>query len=282
MNGFRAADGINSLEYLTAGDPDGRPLVVLNSMEYPGWPPAEFCHLAAAAGFRTISIRRPGFGRNPSLPDAQQQAQLVADFLSAEGLCDAVLVALGTANPVAYRLARMCPDISFVVFANCAFNFDHISGFRPEWFVRALEQALQSPAGARLSLMGLKSSWGVFGRTWVHENILQKSPGDLGFLNDHPELVDDAIRGLIRDLDVKTFMLEVAGSLNDDPVLTDDCFGEVRALLVSGRETTPFWQEGIEREAHRVGVPVAYLPSGDMMCVYRSPVEFFAVLREHV
>jgi len=279
---YVSPDGTNSLDYMDEGDPKARPLVVLNSVEYPGWAPPRFSRLAAERGFRTIVVLRPGFGRSATLPDPLKQARLVEAFLEDTGIEGAVLVAMGTANPVAFRLAGVCPHVRLTAFVNCAFNYDHTADFRPEWFARALEQALQSPAGARLSLMGLKSSWGIFGKTWVHENILQKSPGDVAFLRENPALVDGAIVDLIARLDVQTFMMEVSASMKEEAMLQDACFDGVPAIVVTGRETTSLWQRGVEAEAARLGLPLAYLPSGDALCIYQSPVEFFDLLERYL
>lgn len=277
---FAGADTIGSLEYIVAGPEDGRPLILLNSLEYPGWPPPVFCRLAGEFGFRTIAVRRPGFGRNPPLPDPDRQADLIMEFVQCCGFGGAVMVCSGTANPIGFRLCRACPHISLSVFANCAFNHQIMSEFQPPWFASALEQALQSPAGARLSLMGLKSSWGIFGRRWVHESVLRKSPGDLAFLRDHPEQVDEAIDGLFSRVDAQTFAMEIGASLRHDPMLQDGYFEGVSAMTVSGMETSPTWKKGVEAEAERLGVPLSYLPRGDALVVYQSAPHLLGLVSE--
>ena len=71
-----------SLEYMIEGDPELRPLVILQSLDVSCWPTVHFCQMAQAAGFRVISVRRPGFGGNPSLTDKAGQCELVRDFLA--------------------------------------------------------------------------------------------------------------------------------------------------------------------------------------------------------
>ncbi|MCA8901866.1 MAG: hypothetical protein KDA53_11525 [Hyphomonas sp.] len=271
---FRGSDAMGSLEFFVSGAESGRPLILLNSLEYPGPAPHSFTGPASARGFRTIVVRRPGFGRNAPLPDPVQQAALVMEFIERGGFRDAVLVSNGTANPVGYRIAGVSPCVALSVFANCAFNHPIMSEFQPAWFARALEQALQSPAGARLTLMGLRSSWGVFGRRWVHETVLRKSAGDIAFLRDHADLADDAIDDLVARIDARTFAMEIGASLNHDALLQDACFEGVPALTVSGEETSDQWKAGIESEAARLGLPVAYLPSGDALTVFQSGPQF--------
>lgn len=270
----------HSLEFMVCGHKQLRPMVILQSLEYPGWPPVEFCELARASGFRIVAVRRPGFGTNPPLADMDDQATLVAYFLEAEGIRDAIVVSNGTANPIGHRLAVSCnPRIAFSVFANCGFNYDQLAEFQPDWFARTLEQALKNPAGARLSLMSLKSSWGIFGRTWVYENMWRKSPGDIAFLRDNPELVGEAIGMLQSRLDVPTFMAEIGNSLMPDPFLADGRFRNVPAMTLSGLETNASWKRGVESEAERLGLPpVTYLTVGDTQVIYQSAVEFIECL----
>ena len=278
----RFEQGPHSLEYMVRGGADMQPLLLLHSLEYPGWPPVGFCQQAEAAGFRVIAVRRPGFGANPPMPDVEGQARLIADFLQAEDMRDSIVVSTGTAGPVGHRLALDdLPHVKFSIFANCGFNYDQIAEFQPEWYARTLEQALRSIAGARLSLIALKSSWGIFGRKWVHQTILQKSPGDIAFLRDNPDLLLEVIENLLARLDVHTFMMEVGASLNTDPLLVDGCFRDCSALVVSGMETTDSWKQGIENEAARLGLaPVVYLPSGDALTVYQSPEAFFTMVQD--
>ena len=273
-----------SLEYMICGAPELRPLVLLHSLEFPGWPPVQICDLARQAGLRIVAVRRPGFGTNPPLNCMDRQAALIAAFLDAEDLDGAVIVASGSANPIGHRLALSGnPRIALSVFANCGFNYDQMREFQPDWYARALEQALQSRAGARLSLMALRSSWGIFGRTWVFETILRKSPGDLAFLKENRDLMEEAIDTLLARIDVPTFILEIQSSLANDPLLADGVFGNVPAITVSGMETNDSWKQGVGAEAERLGMPpVAYLPSGDMLVVYRSPAELIACLGDYL
>ena len=169
--------GEHCLDCMAQGAEDLSPLVILQSLEYPGWPTQEFCSQAELAGFRTISVRRPGFGRVPPVPDVDQQVALIGAFLEALGRPDIVLVSSGTANPLSYRLARH-PQVGLTVLGNCCFNHDPMGEIRPDWFARNMEQTLTSLTGARLALMGLKGAHGIFGKFWVTENFMQKSPGD--------------------------------------------------------------------------------------------------------
>ncbi|KCZ82682.1 hypothetical protein HAD_16512 [Hyphomonas adhaerens MHS-3] len=271
-----------SLEFMVVGARQLRPLVILQSLDICCWPAESFCQAANAAGFCVISVRRPGFGANSPLTDRESQAELVRNFLEEKDLQDVILVGLGSSNPICERVTLSGDSrIGFTVFANCGFNYDQANEFQPEWISKALQQALSSPAGGRLSLMALKSSWGIFGQTWVFENLWRKSLGDIAFLRNNPELMYEAISMLQARLDVPTFTFELGNALNDDPILSDGCFRGVPAMTVSGTETTGSWKNGIEKEVKRLGLPsVAYLSSGDMAVIYQSASEFFEIVAD--
>nr|WP_321441349.1 hypothetical protein [uncultured Hyphomonas sp.] len=269
-----------SLEYMVEGDPELRPLVILQSLDISCWPTAHFCQMAQAAGFRVISVRRPGFGGNPSLTDKAAQCELVREFLARMELEDVVLTGTGSSNCVCARVTLSGETrIGFTVFANCGFNYDQLGELQPEWIAKAIEQAVTNPAGARLSLMAFRSSWGIFGETWVFENLWRKSIGDIAFLRNNKDVMGEAIGMLQERLDAPTFTFELSGALHDDPILSDGCFVNVPAMTISGTETSGSWKDGIEHEAERLGLPpVAYLSSGDMSVIYQSTDEFFTAL----
>jgi pimeloyl-ACP methyl ester carboxylesterase len=269
-----------AFEYMVVGDPKLRPLVVLHSLEYPGWSDESFCKLAESGGFQTICIRRPGFGTVPALPDPDRQAELIGAFLESLERDDVVIVSCGTGNTLSYRLAHH-PNVSLVAVCNCFFNHDPMAEIRPDWFARHIEQTLTSVTGARMALMGLKSAQGLFGKFWVTENFVQKSPGDLEYLGKHRELFDEAMDSHSLGLDIHTFMMELRSSLSVDEFLQDGCFEDAPVISVSGVENSDGWKAGIEAEAKRVGVPLHYLSSGDALVMYQSAGELMDTLRQY-
>lgn len=277
----RVGPSKRNLEYMQFGADDLRPLIFLHSLEYPNCPAWGFCVDAAGAGFGTFAIRRPGFGGSARVGDVDEQAALLGHFLDEAGLENAVLVCVGSACPVGYRLAAASARVSFSVYVNCVFNRDILGEFRPQWFGPLLSQALQNPAGARLSLGALRQIAGRFGAKWFYEAVAQKSPGDLDFVRD--SLGDiDAAWAVGSAIDSDTFRDEMRFSLSDDPFLTDGALAPVRALALSGSETTKTWRTGFEREAERLGIPFAYLPSGDIFAAYQSGEALLEMLRQQV
>ena len=272
--------GDYSLEYMSHGAVGLRPLVILQSLEYPGWPAPDFCSLAEKAGYRTLCVRRPGFGGVPPVPDLDAQVSLIGGFFRDQELDDVVLICSGTANMLGYRLAQD-ESVGLTVLANCCFNHDPMAEIRPDWFARAVQETLTSAAGARMALVAMKSSEGVFGKYWVTENFMQKSPGDLAYLHRNRELFSEAVDSLHRGLDIHTFIMELRSTLQADPFLQDGCFEGVNVISVSGLETSEHWQAAIRAEAGRVGVPLHFFPSGDALVIYQSAGELMDLLRQY-
>lgn len=274
------AHGGAMLDYISSGGDTLRPLVLIQSAEYPGWPSGDFCALAEQAGFRTISLRRPGFGSLPPAPDIGRQVSLILAFLDGLGGGRSVVVTTGTSNTLGYRLAGK-PGVGLTVLANCCFNYDPMAEIRPDWFARSIEHTLTSVTGARMALMGLKSARGIFSKYWVTENFMQKSPGDLEYLERNRELFAEAMDCVHDGLDIHTFLMELRSTLKQDPVLADGCFEGLPVVSVSGMETSETWKAAIRAEAGRVGVPLHFFRSGDALVVHASAGELMALLRQY-
>lgn len=152
---------------------------------------------------------------------------------------------------------------------------------RPDWFARHIEQTLTSMTGARMALMGLKSAQGLFGKFWVTENFMQKSPGDLEYLGKNRELFEGAMDSHSRGLDIHTFIMELRSSLSMDEFLQDGCFEGAPVISINGMENSDRRKAGIQAEADRVGVLLHYVSSGDALVMYQSAGEIMDTLRQY-
>ena len=265
---------------MASGADSLRPLLLLQSLEYPGWPNLKFCELARQAGFRTISVRRPGFGNIREPASLDEQVSLIGLFLEAQRRGDAVVACLGTSNTLGYRLASH-PAVGLTVLGNCCFNHYPMAEIRPDWFARHMEQTLTSVGGARLALMGLKGAQAVFGKFWVTENFMQKSEGDLEYLHDNHDLFEEAMDCILAGMEIHTFIQELSSTLKQDPFLTDGCFEGLPVISVSGVETSETWQSAIRAEAERVGAPLHFFPSGDALVLHQCPHELMKLISGH-
>ncbi|MFN4185107.1 MAG: alpha/beta hydrolase [Hyphomonas sp.] len=269
------------LEYMQFGGDHLRPLVFLTSIEYPTSPPWGFCIDAANSGFGVFSIRRPGFGASTEGGSIDQQAALIEAFFEESGLQNIIVVSVGSANPVGARLAIKSRRVTFSVFANCVFNRDVMGEFRPAWFGRLLMQTTESRAGARISLGAIRQAGRQFGSQWFYQTCFQKSPGDVAYVKTYPREMAEAWQ-VASAISPETWQQELQPSLKGDPFLKDGLFADVPCLAISGMETTDTWKGGFEDEAKRLGVPVSYLTSGDILVPYQSGTELLTLLKAKI
>lgn len=254
-----------------------RPLIMLNTMEAPAPPPVAYCEFMRDAGLQVIFVRRPGFGRSAPQPDMMAQALSVFGLIRQLELDNAVLIGVSTANPVAYRLAKMCNAVAFSIFANPVFNQDVLHEFQPAWFQSILKQAITSQAGARIAFTGIKyalrrDAIGVF------LECCSKSRGDVEYIRRNPgDVINSA--GLIRQADIATLHNDIRASLEEDPALTDGYFGGINAIALSGVETTPTWKSSFEAETGRLGIAHDYAASGDGFAALMSPQHVLDIIK---
>lgn len=275
----RVGPSKRQLEYMQFGGDHLRPLVFLHSVEYPNSPTWGFCADAAESGFGTFAIRRPGFGGSERVSGIAEQVEVLNHFLDEAGLENVVLISVGSACPMGYRLAALSERVSYSAYVNCVFNRDILNEFQPQWLGPIMVQALGNAAGARFSLEALRQIVSRFGAQWFYETCGQKSPGDVSFARNHLKDMQTAweVGSAIHS---DTFRDEVYYSLNDDPFLTDGLFAGKNAIALSGIETTATWRAGFEAESQRLEIPVGYLPSGDLFAAYQSGETLLAILRD--
>lgn len=271
---------------------DRRPLVIINSVDYPMPPSESFCERMWAEGFQVIFVERPGFGSSRGLPKeltkdyhirsgaaVTTEAALILTLIRQLKLQDIVLLGMGSANPVCYRLARLCPEIELSVFSNAVFNQNIWGVFRPKWFQSMLRQTVSSKPGLFFATHGIKHQMRKAPLSFYRQ-LLQKSPGDLKYFEENKA---DFVIGsrLFRKIEAATFNYDLKMSLTHDQTLHDRFFEGVNAVILSGEETTELWQAELHKEAERLGLPVEYAPSGDLYAPYASPDAFLTTIDRH-
>lgn len=268
-----------------------RPLVILNSLDFPMPPSLGFYETMRAAGFRVIFIERPGCGTSSPLPDvllksdivtegaaSMAEAALLMELFRQLDLEDIVLMALGSANPVCYRLCLTCPRVSLSIFSNSIFNQNILDVFRPKWFQGMLGQTIQSRAGAQILALGIRYRLRQNLRS-LYAQVLQKSAGDLACLEQNSTDFDRAGQ-LFQRISTPTIAYDLNMTLRSDTLLKDNVFEAVNAVALSGLETTDHWKSELEKEANRLSVDVAYVPHGDVYAPYASPQQFLELVED--
>lgn len=258
------------------------PLLILHSIEFPVPPSAEFCEMMWANDLQVVFIRRAGYGESSALPSplmedallkngatAIAEATMLRKLISDLDLSGAKLLAVGSANPVAYRLVQIASEIERAVFVNPIFNQTIWDVFSPVWFRNMLKQIISSKSGLSVTIQGMKV---LLRRNPIayYKHIFQKNLGDLEYVDNNRDDYIEAGR-LALEISAQHLYYETHMCLAHDPLLKDQYFNGIDAAILIGAQTTDLWRAEMEGEAKRLSLPVFYAPHGDIFCAYASP-----------
>ncbi|GAB5455797.1 MAG: hypothetical protein Hens2KO_20260 [Henriciella sp.] len=266
-----------------------RPLVIFHSIEFPIPPSKAFCDTMWQAGLQVIFVRRPGFGKSSPLPralitdevvrsgaTAMAEAVMMRQLISTLNLQDAVLLALGSSNLVAYRLVKLAPEISFTVFVNPVFNQDIFQVFTPLWFRTMLKQIVTSKSGLKVAIQGMKL---LIRKDPVafYNHIYHKNEYDLRYVREH---VDDHYEAgnYALDIDPAQLFYDAIMLLDHDPLLRDGYFTDIFGTIFIGQKSSDYWRKQMRVEADRLGLPIVEAPKGDLFCAYASAETLLSVI----
>jgi len=279
----KLGSGQITLEYMVFGELDYelRPLIILHSVEFPIPPSTEFCREMFDQGLQVIFVRRSGYGRSRTLPNVllkmpqsaigstiTMEAAILSLFMKSLKLRRAVLLAMGSANPAAYRLINLVQGIDFAIFANPNLNQDFSQEFQPHWLQRMLEQMVLARSGAQLAAFGLRHMIRKAPLLFFRQ-LFERSKSDLDYLNKHEPDFFEASR-VSSALEVDMFSHEIRASLGYDNALSPAYFEGQNVLFLQGEETRVLKKNRFREQAQRMGVPVDYIPGGDMLAPYSS------------
>lgn len=270
-----------------------QPFVILNSIDFPMPPSEQFCDRMWRSGFRVIFIERPGFGTSTPLPDvllrseniqkgaaSMAEAAILQEVFRRLSLEDFVLLGMGSANSVCYRLAMICPMVTLAIFSNAVFNQNILDVFRPNWFQAMLRQTIQSKAGLQIASFGVKYRLRR-NPEGFYRQVLQKSAGDLRYLQNNLSDFEQAAE-LFQNIEAQTIEYDLNMSLKPDALLKDGLFETTNAVAFSGLETTDHWKSQLNQEAKRLGIDVKYAPNGDLYAPYASPEFLLDVIKDRL
>ena len=260
---------------------EGAPLLILHSMEYPMPPSVSFCEQIKACGRQVIFVRRPGFGASPALPktlysrvhvesgtSAISEAVLIARFLEHMQLDGVSVLAFGSANPIAYRLAALTKRVQSTVLANPMFNRIAWSAFRPPWLGRMLSQAVLSQNGLWFAEKGLKLM--LRNRPLdLFAQFFKNSSGDMAYFDkNQPDYL--AAAKIMLNVESAVIYNDIGLNLRHDPFLSDRRFKGIRIAAVAGSEAPDIWTSEMKKECSRLEIPLYTAPSGDLISPYSS------------
>ncbi len=271
---------------------DLQPLLICSSIDFPMPPSVAFCERMWGSGYQVIFVRRPGFGTTPALPGAilskdaitsggasMLEAALITQLTTKLDLSDIILLTIGSANALGYRLVKVCSGITLAVFANPIFNQEVWGVFRPDWFQQIVRQATINRSGFSILYQAIKLQLRT-DPAGFYQQFLQKSPGDLDYASGNASDFSRAA-SLIQAIDSKTMFYDFLMAMHEDKALVDGYFRGVPAVALSGEETVQAWKDGLDGEARRLALPVAYAPRGDVFVAYVSPDFLIETIRAY-
>lgn len=270
-----------------------QPLLIFHSIEFAMPPSQAFCQLMWQAGLQVVFVRRPGYGNSSPLPDVMMAKGPVASGAAAiteaamlRALIDhlrmrnILLMAIGSANPICYRLVHMLPELDRILFVNPLFNQDIMQVFEPAWFREMLRQIISSKSGLRVAEAGMKLMIQNDTLTWFR-TILRKSAGDMAYVDAHSQDYEDAGQ-LGLETNAGMLYYDANMCLMKDPLLKDRYFQGVNAAILIGSDSTQLWRDEMTKEAQRLDLPLHFASDGDIFCAYASPEDVLRILREDV
>ncbi|MEM7458485.1 MAG: hypothetical protein AAF331_03375 [Pseudomonadota bacterium] len=267
------------------------PLLVLHSIEFPIPPSAEFCDLMWGQDLQVVFVRRAGYGLSSGLPPVLMQdaplkngataiaeAAMLRKLISDLGLTNVKLLAVGSSNPVAFRLVQIAPEIEHSVFVNPIFNQTIWDAFSPPWFRNMVKQIVTSKSGLSVAIQGMKL---LIRRDPIsyYKHIFEKNLGDLEYVdNNRTDYIEGA--RLTLDISAQQLYYETHMCLANDPLLKDNFFEGISAAVMIGNNTTDIWRKEMARETSRLGLPLIRAPYGDIFCAYASPETLLEMFRK--
>ena len=281
---IRVGERAFELELWIYGDTlsDRQPLVILHSIEFAVPPNQSFCEQMWDNDLQVIFIRRAGYGRSSPIPTAlltkqtvtsgataAAEAAIVRQCFSKLFLEDIILLSMGSANPMVYRLVHLAPEIRFTFFVNPMFNQEIWQVFIPAWFQSMLNQIVTCRSGLHVAHKGMQL---LLRRDPVafYKHIFEKNQDDLGYVSEHAEDYEEA-GTLSLETSASQLYYDTIMCLSHDPTLKDGLFRNIHSAILIGRDSHEHWRRQMELEAARVGLPIIYAPAGDLLCAYNSP-----------
>lgn len=264
------------VEFMQFGRDGLRPLIWLQSLEYPMAPPWGLCVDAAERGFSIVSVRRSGFGSTSPVASIAEEISLLTDFLEEAGFEDAVLIVEGTARPAGLRLAMENPRIAFTLLAKPLYVAAGFGDLDP-WFRDLLLQAFQTRASATVSLAAIQQIGRTAGHNWLYENIF-RIENDLGFVKGFQRDIAEAW-DCLRAINADTFRMNLS-ALIPDPSLTPGCLAGLPARAVIGVDTPDVWRRGFEVKSQELGIKTAFMPKGSMFALQQNPEALLSLITQ--
>lgn len=176
------------VEYRRFGPSNGRPVIMLHSLEYGYLPSQNMIEDARNRNINLIFPIRPGFGETVKAESERGSARIINEFTAALNLSSVTLVGISTSAPVALMAANQNKRVSRLVLVNYGLNVaDKLAKIEPNWVRGLLRMALNSTASFRIGLAALRSIVRSYGGQRFYQRLYRGQRADEHYLKENSE-----------------------------------------------------------------------------------------------
>jgi DNA-binding CsgD family transcriptional regulator/pimeloyl-ACP methyl ester carboxylesterase len=267
-----------SIEYRRYGPTDGRPVIVLHSLEYGYIPSPAMVKAASERHLNLIFPIRPGFGDTSRAESTQESMRLLLEFVRTLELTDVTLVGLSTAAPLALQMSADRQQIERTVLVNYGLNVaDKLKNIQPNWIRGMLRMSLNSPSSFAFGLRTLTTIIRTFGGLRFYRRLYANQSSDQDYLEQNQALFERTSNYLVRAHSQSIRHDIIAAFLNNREL--ESSFADDRDILVANSAD----QHGVaadeaRADASRLGVRFDEAPYPGRNWVFQHPDYFFDLI----
>jgi pimeloyl-ACP methyl ester carboxylesterase len=268
------------IEYSRYGPEDGRPLVLLHSLEYGFIPPTDFLKSAKDRGYAVYTPLRPGFGKSTRADTIRDCADALSEFTERLRLRDVTVIAFSTSAPAALYLTEVNDRISQTVLVNYALDVrDKLAKVKPSWLRGLMGMALNSKHSFKFALRMTNRMYRRIGCEKFYEHLYKGCEEDLAYLRSGPSDLEYAGDALF-SADEESIRLDFLSSFDSDFPIDWKALRKKSIFCVQGQNTHGVSVEPARAAAERFGFPFFVIRNSGRNCIFHRPNEFFGVLDE--
>lgn len=267
-----------SVEYRRYGPTNGRPVVLLHSLEYGYIPSVDMIRSVSERGINLILPIRPGFGATSPVDSTLDAARTLLEFVRAMELTNVTLVGVSTAAPLALQMSADRQRVGRTVLVNYGLNVaDKLKNIQPSWIRGMLRMSLNSPSSFAFGLRTMTTIIRTFGGLRFYKRLYASQASDQDYLQKNPSLFEATSNYLVRANSQSIRHDIVSAFLNNRDL--ESSFKDDRDILVANSSD----QHGVAADearidADRLGVRFDEAPYPGRNWLFQHPDYFFSLI----
>ncbi len=264
-----------TFEYLQFGPPEGKPMVVLHSLEFGYFPPDSFVAEAEKRNYSLYFPLRPGFGETTPAPNIDTAAGALGGFLAAMKIEDATLVAVAMAAPVGLHVYHENKRVKKLFLINYSLNAeDKISTIEPRWVQGMIRLAFGSQSMFAYGLKTGKAMIRTVGAARFFNLLYAGISVDQDFARRHQ---DDfrRIANIILDADGEAIRRDLVSAFSPMQNLEDLLRDKEDICVINGELQHNAPASRAIAESQRLGLKFRMIEGGGRNCIFQQPSVFF-------